>query len=176
MPTSPFIDANGATAYRRVSGTGTQADPFISDINIVSMPSSAGGDRFLLIPKSASDITITSGTLLTLDVKALKRVSLTIRNLGGTNPLTGFQVNGTRGSSYSQSMILASTNGDFTTLTGMSSGNPHARIIEASINPRTLAPSTSASVVIRVDDIASLVISASSASTTVNYEGIGLYL
>lgn len=174
MPTSPFIDADGTTKYRRVSGTGTQVDPFVTDINVISLPTSSTGDRFLLIPKATADISVTTSptTILTLDVKALKTVSLTIRNLGATNPLTSFVISGTRGTSYNQSSILASTDGDYTTLLGVSMGNPFARIVESQINPRTLAPSTNTSLVINVADIVSLVLSATSAGTTLNYEGL----
>lgn len=178
MATSPFIDADGTTKYRRVSGTGTQTDPFVTDINVISLPSSSTGDRFLLIPKAATDISITTSptTILTLDVKALKTVSLTIRNIGVTNPLTSFVISGTRGTSYNQSSILASTDGDYTTLLGVSLGNPFARIISCDRNPRTLAPSTNTSLVINVADIVSLVLSATSAGTTLNYEGYGVML
>lgn len=178
MPTSPFIDANGVTAYRGVSGTGTQADPYISQIEIVALPESASGDRFLLIPKAPTDISVTASltTILTLDVKALRTVSLTLRNLGTTNPLASFVISGTRGTSYNQSSILASTDSDYTTLLGISLGNPYSRVIECDINPRTLAPSTNTSLVINVADIVSLVISATSAGTTVNFEGVAVIL
>ncbi len=178
MPTSPFIDANGATAYRGVRGTGTQADPYISQIEVIALPESATGDRFLLIPKAPTDISVTTSLtpILTLDVKALKTVSLTIRNLGTTNPLTSFVISGTRGISYNQLSVLASTDGDYTTLLGVSLGNQYARVIEASVNPRTLAFSTDTSLVINVADIVSLVLSSTSAGTTVNYEAIGVLL
>lgn len=178
MPTSPFIDANGATQYRSVSGAGTQVSPFISEVKVVELPGSSGSDRFLLIPKATADISVTASltTILTLDVKALRTVSLTIRNLGATNSLTSFQISGTRGTSYNQSMILASTDMDYTTLLGVSLGNQYARVIECDRNPRTLAPSTNTSLVINVVDIASLVLSATSAGTTINYEGLGILL
>ena len=174
MPTSPFIDANGVTAYRGVSGAGTQLDPYISQIEVVSLPESASGDRFVLIPKAPTDISITTSLtpILTLDVKALKIVSLTLRNLGTTNPLTSFVISGTRGTSYNQSSVLASTDGDYTTLLGVSLGNEYARIISAFPNPLTLAASTDSSLVINVADLASVALSATSAGTTLNFEGI----
>lgn len=179
MPTSPFIDANGATQYRGVSGAGTQVNPFISEVKVVEMPSGgASGDRFLLIPSATANISVTTSltTILTLDVKALKTVSLTLRNLGATNPLTSFQISGTRGTSYNQSLILASTDMDYTTLLGVSLGNPFARVIDCDRNPRTLAPSANTSLVINVADMASLVLAATSAGTTLNFEGLGVLL
>lgn len=178
MPTSPFIDANGVTAYRGVSGAGTQLDPYISQVEVVALPESASSDRFLLIPKAPTDISVTTSLtpILMLDVKALKTVSLTLRNLGTTNPLTSFVISGTRGTSYNQSSILASTDSDYTTLLGISLGNKYARVIDASSNPRTLAFSTDMSLVINVADIVSLVLSSTSLGTTVNYEAIGVLL
>lgn len=170
MPSSPFIDANNATKYRLVIGTGTELDPFISQFST--------GDRFVLIPKATTDISVTTSptTILTLDVKALKTVSLTLRNLGATNPLTSFTISGTRGISYNQSSILASTNGDYTSLLGVSLGNIHARVIDCDINPRSLPFGANTSLVINVADIVSMTISATSVGTTLNYEGNAILL
>lgn len=171
MPASPAIDGSGQTYYRLVTGAGTQADPYVSVVSVAST-SSVG-----LIPKLATDVSIssTSTNILTLDVKLLALVSLTLKNTG-SGALTGFTISGMRGNSYNESALLAATDADFTTMLGIVSGNPHARVVEASKNPRSLAAATSTSLVINVKDLYSLTLAATSAGTTANYEGLGLLL
>lgn len=171
MPASPAIDGSGQTYYRLVTGAGTEQDPYASVVSVVSS-NSVG-----LIPKLATDVSITTTftNILTLDVKNSALVSLTLKNTGA-NPLTDFRISGTRGNSYVESSILASSDADFTIMLGVVTSNPHARIVESTKNPRSLAGNSITSLVVNVKDLYTLTLAATSAGTTANYEGLALLL